>query len=391
MMYRFGIYEEARKQLLESVSIRPDFAPAFLNLGNVYFMQGDYDKALAGYQSALQLDSTNAIAHYNIGQTYIKKMLFAQSSDWLERATTLGIESYRSTHPAMILRNPPVYEEGFQSGELWSIAMAEGKTRRSVLLSEMLQPYLLLPFQWLWVLLLMSITAAVILTWKLPEAWLVGRCDNCGKPTCTACADTRMGIRLCPSCAEVIKGLSSIKVMEALLRTRRQKIAAIRQKTRRSWKLLFFPGVSHTYHGRILSGASLSFLGTAAISLFALRSSYLNDPRSMNIVEPVWNVAPPVAALVACYLLSLRAKRVLQEQSKYHIIPNEIRWQQEEQERETQKAKVEAPGDPWREYDAGVGAAGRAGTERAGASGPKKACPREEALVGEIEKGSRWH
>ncbi|MDD4858510.1 MAG: hypothetical protein PHD74_10475, partial [Candidatus Krumholzibacteria bacterium] len=47
MMYRFGIYEEARKHLLESVSVRPDFAPAFLNLGNVYFMQGDYDKALA--------------------------------------------------------------------------------------------------------------------------------------------------------------------------------------------------------------------------------------------------------------------------------------------------------------------------------------------------------
>ncbi|MDD4858550.1 MAG: tetratricopeptide repeat protein, partial [Candidatus Krumholzibacteria bacterium] len=391
----------AQAYLLESVSLENRFAPAFVNLGNVYFMQGDYDKALAGYQSALQIDSTNAVAYYNIGQTYIKKMLFAQSSDWLERATTLGIESYRSAHPAMSLRNPAVYEQGFRSGELWSIATAEGKTRRGILLTEMLQPYLFFPFDRLWMLLLASVAAAMILARKLPEAWLVGRCDNCGKPTCTACADTQLGIRLCRSCADVISGLSSTKVMEALLRTRRQKIAAIRQKRRRSWKLLFFPGVSHTYHDRILSGAALSFLGAAAVLLFAWRNSYLNDPRSANVVEPVWNLLPPLAAIVGCWLLSIRAKRAPQEQSKYHIIPNEIRMQQQEREAEAQKAKANAQSDPWKDYDAGVEAARRAAAERArveragaqhaGAPAPKKAPQREEVGAGQIEKGSKWH
>jgi tetratricopeptide (TPR) repeat protein len=390
MMYRFGAFEEARRYLLESVSVRPDFSSAFLNLGNVYFMHGDYDKALAGYQSALELDSANAVAHYNIGQTYIKKMLFAQSGEWLERATIHGIEAYRSAHPALSMRNPPVYEEGFRSRELWAIAVAEGKTRRGILMSDMLQPLLLFPFQWLWVLLAASLAVSAILARRLPEAWLVGRCDNCGKPTCTACVDTQTGIGLCRSCAEVIRGLSSIKVMEALLRTRRQKIAAIKQK-RRSWKMLFFPGVSHTYYGNTFSGASLSLLGAGALALLAHGGPYFSDPYSMSAIEPVWNILPPAAALLAGYLLSFRAKSAPQEQGRYHIFPTEIRMQAQEREREKAHAKAEAPKDPWKEYEWEKASSERAKPADSGAQEPKKAPPREEVLIGEIEKGSTWH
>ena len=72
MLYRLGLYGEARAYLLEAVSENPKFAPAFINLGNVYFTQGDYDKALAGYRSAIEIDSASAVAHYNIGQAFVQ-------------------------------------------------------------------------------------------------------------------------------------------------------------------------------------------------------------------------------------------------------------------------------------------------------------------------------
>jgi len=386
MTYRFGLYDEARAYLLESVSVQPGFSSAFLNLGNVYFMQGDYDKALAGYQSAIELDSTSAVANYNIGQTYIKKMLFAQSGDWLESATILGIDSYRSAHPALGLRNPPVYEEGFATGELWSIATAEGKARRSILMSEVLQPYLLFPFGWLWALLAASLGVAMIIARKLPAAWRIERCDNCGSVTCAACQDTQTGIRLCRDCTAVIRGLKSVKVMEALLRTRRQKVAATRLRSR-SRKTLLFPGVSHTYHGRILSGMALSFAAAGAIALLVWRGAYFKDPRSMSPAWPLGNMIPPLAALAAAYLLSLRAKAP-QEQSRYHVLPAEMRMQEQEQGKE--KAKAAEPDDPWKEYDAGNAdeAHGKASFDSAPVDVKKP--QREEALIGTIEKGSKW-
>ncbi len=91
LLYRLEILPQARDFLLSSVSVNPDFAPAYVNLGNVYFKQGDYDKALAGYQNALSIDPEHILAHFNLGQTYIKKMLFAESSQSLTRANELGI------------------------------------------------------------------------------------------------------------------------------------------------------------------------------------------------------------------------------------------------------------------------------------------------------------
>ncbi|HVO77022.1 MAG TPA: tetratricopeptide repeat protein, partial [Candidatus Bathyarchaeia archaeon] len=390
MMYRFAVYDEAQKYLLESVSRRTDNAAAFINLGNVYFMQGDYDKALAGYQSAVELDSTNAIAHYNIGQTYIKKMLFAQSSDWLEHAAVLGIDAFRSAHPAIVLRNPPVYEAGFKSGELWSIAVAEGTSRPGNLMSEMVRPYLLFPFPWIWVLCLASLGTAMILARKLPEAWLVAQCDNCGKPTCAACADTHTGIRLCRECGEVIHGLSSVKVMEALLRTKRLKVSALRQK-QRALKTRAFPGVSHTYHGRIFSGISLSLLGAAAIATLLWPGGYFKNPRSTSASEPVWSALTPLAALAVAYLLSFRVQKAEpQEQGKYHILPADLRMQEREQAKEKTDAETQAQSDPWKTYDALKESEGASGRGPSGIPEPKKEAAREEVFIGEIEKGSKW-
>jgi len=98
-----------------------------------------------------------------------------------------------------------------------------------------------------------------------------------------------------------------------------------------------------------------------------------------------------LAALVAAYLLSFRAKKPEpQEQGKYHVLPADLRIQEQGRSKETENAKTAAPNDPWKTYDAGE-AADRVKQESARASDSRKAPPREEVFVGEIEKGSKWH
>ena len=388
MMYRIGRYPDAQAYLLESVSLANRFAPAFVNLGNVYFMQGDFDKALSGYQSAVELDSASAVANYNIGQSYIKKMLFAQSGEWLERANMMGIDAFRSAHPAIGLRNPPIYESGFESGELRSIAFLEGGERRDILIGEMLQPYVLFPFQWLWLLFAASLCAAMILSRKLPATWHVERCENCGSATCSACENVQTGIRLCRECADVIKDLGSVKVMEALLRTRRQRVASARQRSHRR-RTLFFPGASHVYYGRTAPGIALSLIGAGAVAILVWRGACFKDPGAMNIVQPLWRMLFPLGALCAAYIVSFRVKAPL-EPRNFRVFPPEMRLQERGIAAEQEQPKAAAPADPWTNPEPVGPTAVHAKTGADVTPEQQRPPAREQALVGGIEKGSKW-
>lgn len=323
LMYRLGMYDEAREHLLASVSRRSDFAPAYLNLGNVYFMQGDYNKALAGYQNVIAIDSTSSVAYFNIGQTYINKMLFAESSSALKKAGVLGIENYRAVHPAALLREASVYDEGFPAGELWSIAMRESVARDKVIIARILRPWLLFPFRWLGWLLISSLLVVITVGRKFPGKKDVFRCDNCGKAACIDCVNDEAGINLCRGCSDVIKGLSSIKVMEALLRHRRQKISA-KRASRSRLKMILTPWGSYLWYGRTVSGVFASLVNFSAILSIFWSGMYFKDPRVLTPGTAIWGLLLPAIVLLLGYIASMRIKPT-KEQKNFRILPADFR------------------------------------------------------------------
>jgi tetratricopeptide (TPR) repeat protein len=378
MMYRLGLYGEARGLLLEAVSVNPRFAPAFINLGNVYFMQGDYDKALAGYRSAVELDSTSAVAHYNIGQAYIKKMLFAQSGVWLERASTLGIETYRAAHPGLEMRSAVVYEQGLPPKDLRRIASAEGRERGRVILSEMLQPFILVPFHRLWAILAAALAAAFFVARRFPKERRAERCDNCGLPACPSCRETIHDVALCRACSGAVQNVSSVKVMEVLLRTRRQKVADGRGRAHR-WRTALVPGMAHVYCGRTLTGFLLALAAAAAAGALCWRGLYFKNPLATNVGEPAWETLLPAAVLAAAWAAALLVKQP-QEPRNYHIFPPGIR----SQEREPARTKMEDSSSLW--LSPGSAAPARKGTSRDAvppppvATAPKRPSPPPDAF-----------
>ncbi len=321
LLYRLGMHEDAKRYLLDAVSERPEFAPAYLNLGNVYFLQNDFDKALAGYQNVVAIDPENALAHYNIAQTYIQKMLFAESSQSLRAATELGIENYKASHPLLRYRTDPIYDQGFNTAMLWNISLREGNGRKGSLIGEILRPYLLFPFDRLFILLIASIIAAIIMSAKIPRTWDVFRCDNCRQAACPECANDETGIILCKDCYEVIQNLTSAKVMEALLRHRRQKISA-KQGMAKKWQLSIFPGVPFIYHGKTFSGVILTFISISFVMILLWRGFYFKDPRVLISTPLLWKLIVPAALLLLEILVSLGFKAP-QEQKNYCILPPE--------------------------------------------------------------------
>lgn len=325
---RAGDGEAAKRHLLDAVAANGNRAETYLNLGNVYFREGDYDRALAGYQNALAVDSTSVLAHYNIGQTYIKLMLFAQSSVALEQASEKGIESYRAAHASARIRNLTVYEAGFRTPDLWRIAWREGRVAPGGMLTSPLRPWLLISFDRLWIVLGSALLAAFLLSRAAPEDWRVFHCENCGRATCERCAGTDLGIVLCPDCAGVVGGLSSVKVMEALLRHRRQKHDATRSVSTRIARWCW-PGSAAIVDGAVLTGIARAGVAVAAALFLAWRGPWFRDPRSIDVVTPVWIVAVP-AVLIALGWLAAARKKPTDESRNYRILPPDVRVAAEE-------------------------------------------------------------
>lgn len=61
-----GRREEARAVLEELAADEPDYAPAWINLGNMAFEKGDLDEAERRYRKALELDPLSSVAHNNL-------------------------------------------------------------------------------------------------------------------------------------------------------------------------------------------------------------------------------------------------------------------------------------------------------------------------------------
>jgi tetratricopeptide (TPR) repeat protein len=63
---------EAESLLRKAVRIDPSYARAYLLLGNLYFQEHQYAKAVPEYQQALRLQPTLPEAHYHLGQAYMQ-------------------------------------------------------------------------------------------------------------------------------------------------------------------------------------------------------------------------------------------------------------------------------------------------------------------------------
>lgn len=65
-----GEINEARDNLLRLIQINPDFAPAYNNLGTIYFNEQQWQEAINAYQAAIMVRADYLDAYYNLGLAF---------------------------------------------------------------------------------------------------------------------------------------------------------------------------------------------------------------------------------------------------------------------------------------------------------------------------------
>lgn len=87
-----GDYDRAIADCDQAIQFRPDLAEAHNNLGNGYVGKGDYGRAMAGYDRAIRLRPDYAEAYYNRGRAYDAKGDYDRATADCDQAIRLRLE-----------------------------------------------------------------------------------------------------------------------------------------------------------------------------------------------------------------------------------------------------------------------------------------------------------
>lgn len=311
LQYRRENYETAARHFLRAIELAPDDLMAYVNLGNVYYSQGMYEKALEGYRKGAQIDDSDAAGQYNLAQAYIKTLLLAESSKALNKAAEGGIERIKEAYAHMALPSARIYPKTFGNGRLWRIALQEGAAYQSDFISEMLQPILRMTTRtcaWLFLGVLMLV---MILTPFFRRRNLTFQCSNCGELTCDNCCDDSSGNYLCASCSGAIDGVSSDRVVEALLRQRRHVVLVRRRRAIR-FLTLWLPGMRDIYYGRLARGLFLTVIFALSVIELWSRGLIVDDWNSLVTSHSAWKWVVPVVGIALAYASTVLSKRYLE-------------------------------------------------------------------------------
>ncbi len=80
-----GRFDDAIRRYQAARSLRPDYAPTLVNLGNIFLELNRLEEAEQSFQAALALDANNAATHYGLGQVAMSKRNYAEAVTHFEK------------------------------------------------------------------------------------------------------------------------------------------------------------------------------------------------------------------------------------------------------------------------------------------------------------------
>jgi tetratricopeptide (TPR) repeat protein len=308
---RSGDSETAAANFLRAISFNKSSAIAYVNLGNVYYDNDQFNKALEGYRKAEEVDSTDAVGQYNLAQAYIKTLLMGESSRALSRASKMGLDGARDAIAEPARARMSVYQKTYASAQLWEIAGVEGKYHNPALIASFLKTATGHSAPVSAIIMVAAMILAVVVSQTLKSRKLAFQCANCGDLTCEGCCSDELGSVICRSCAEAVAGVSSDRVLEALLRQRRQSVIVRRRKSIR-WSTVWLPGLRHVFYGRFVSGFVVAAVFATGVLTMWTRGNVFPFWDSVEFETPLWKWIVPGAAVVVSYLVALMSRQLFE-------------------------------------------------------------------------------
>jgi tetratricopeptide (TPR) repeat protein len=265
----------------------------------IAFLRGDYDKAIELLQESIKNNPERAASHFNLSQTYAKKLYFEKADQELSKANSLSFNRIRDAlrHTEGDARQTMI-DEPLPPLAFWKSALA-GPRHMPGLPAWM--------STWfagsLWLLSPLAIIAfafAHAMGRRLHQNLPSSGCTNCGRPICRRCVRRVRRETYCSHCGDVLLRIQSTSYSKLVLdsQIRRRRVASALYKI----TIWILPGLHAARMGRSTLSALLALLATVGIlgylqgTLPVSRLAWLE-----NGPDPWWPEAP--LALVALMMM----------------------------------------------------------------------------------------
>jgi len=311
---RGGQQEQAVGYFLSAIEKNPRESLSYVNLGNVYYLNGQYDKALEGYRKAEQVNRADAVGQYNLAQAYIKTLLMDESSQALKRASQAGFDAIHDSFAERARDTWSIFPRIYGAEDFWRMAATEGQHEHAGVMSAALTTVTGLPPRAGFVIVVAALLLSLIGARFIKPLKLAFQCSNCGEITCNNCCSDDHGTILCNACGKVVGGVTSDKVLEALLRQRRQSVIVKRRKSIK-WVTMWLPGVRHLFYGRMISGTVVAMMFAACLVSFLASGYILPRWSSLDYSTPLWQWILPALGIILSYTIAVMSRQLYEMRS----------------------------------------------------------------------------
>ncbi|HET7434701.1 MAG TPA: tetratricopeptide repeat protein [Thermoanaerobaculia bacterium] len=305
-----GNDDQAAVHYRRAIELNKAYAGAHVNLGNLHFMNNEFQAAITEYEEAQRLDPKLAIAFYNnsvaSGETY----KFDQQAAMLEKARNAARDQVER-----LTRNPPpqkvvMYHPPLAEAWRTEASLAKRGTTGSIFgmyssiepASTVVNPVTLGA--------LVSLLLAVFIWLKRRRAGYAGACIKCGRTFCYRCKSARESTTYCTQCIHIYLKRDGVS-----LDTKRKKLEEVTDYHSGAIKrnrlfATFLPGSAQMLEGRTASGAIGVFLFAlfVAVAILVGRLAPALGP-SANVAQLMVRATATLLAIITWLTLSLPVYR----------------------------------------------------------------------------------
>ena len=305
-----GAEDQAAIHYRRAIELRPNFAGAHVNLGNLHFLNNEFPAAITDYENAQKADPKMAIAFYNSSVASGETYKFNEQAQMLERARAADrsfVERTTRNPPPqkIVMYRPPV-------SEAWAVTeeISKNKAARALFGNYSTFDPLASAANPVTIGALLSLILALLLWLKRRRTGFAGACIKCGRTFCHRCKSARESSTYCTQCIHIYLKRDGVS-----LDTKRKKLEEVSDHqagmVRRNRLLAtFLPGCAQLVEGRVTRGLAGIFLFAlfVAVAIFIGRLGPAFGPVA-HVAQLLIRVAAVVLAIVIWLVMSLPVYR----------------------------------------------------------------------------------
>lgn len=305
-----GNLRTALKLLREILNNKPDWDKPLVNIGNIEYINGRYNYAIAYYNRAEKSNGSNFLAKYNLGKALYKVTRIEEANQSLNRASNINSAKFKYYEDISDPKIPVkyVFDERITARDLDArineMKKPDEKLRNNLWIRSALfnsQPGSL-PI----VCIVIIILLIALLKFKgkiIPPR----TCEMCGKAFCKRCSQVSNYRDICSPCHYIFIIKEGTDEEFKVKKEKEESRNKLLQGIFRGYSSLILPGFGHIYSGNTFSGLILNFLFIFMLVRIILPGGLVSDRYAASLSgSSFMTVMLLIAALIIYVAANIR-------------------------------------------------------------------------------------